>query len=145
MRKIEKIIVHCSASDNPKQDSPKAIWHLHTAPKTEKIKWGKYDTYGNGWSDIGYHNIITTDGEIHKGRSIEKPGAHCYGQNEDSIGTCLTGINKFTSKQFESLLNLLREYSKEYKLFYSKIFGHYEFDIKKTCPNLNMDFIRSLL
>jgi N-acetyl-anhydromuramyl-L-alanine amidase AmpD len=145
MRKIEKLIVHCSASDNPEQDSPKAIWHLHTAPKTEKIKWGEYNTTGNGWSDIGYHIIITTDGDVHNGRPIGKVGAHCKGQNEDSVGICLTGINKFTSAQFESLIDLLKDLTEKYGLFNSQVFGHYEFDIKKTCPNLNMDFIRSLL
>tara|TARA_R110001632_G_scaffold174521_1_gene294103 strand:+ start:521 stop:721 length:201 start_codon:yes stop_codon:yes gene_type:complete len=58
MRKIDKIIVHCSATPQFKDFDVEDIrdWHVN----------------GNGWSDIGYHYIIKLDGEIQVGRLEKK-------------------------------------------------------------------------
>lgn len=145
MREIRKIIVHCSASDLDHQDSVEAIYELHTASKEVKIQWGIYDTHGKAFSDIGYHKVITSDGEVHNGRSDYLRGAHCRGFNTDSIGICLAGVERFTIAQLESLIKTVREYMKNYDILVSDVYGHYEFDARKTCPNMNMNFIRSLL
>ena len=142
---MKRIILHCSASDFPADDSPKAIHRLHTLPITHKIKWGNYDTTGRGWADIGYHYVITTDGEVHTGRSLSKIGAHCKGHNEGSIGIVLTGVDKFTGKQFESLLDLINHMRNKFSLHRQDVYGHYEFDPRKRCPNIDMNFIRFLL
>lgn len=135
MRKIDKIIVHCSASDDPKDDSIEAIYNLHTAPKDESIKWGEYDTHGRGWKDVGYHFFIEKSGEIKKGRDIDRVGAHCKGCNSNSIGICLSGNTKFTGDQFISLTNLL----KSLVLLFPEVttHGHNEF-ANKTCPNFDL-------
>ena len=44
-----------------------------------------------GFRDIGYHFYITRDGEIHRGRALEKVGAHCRNHNTHSIGVCYEG------------------------------------------------------
>ena len=74
-RNVNKIIIHHSAS--PKDTTKEQIydWHVN----------------GNGWSDIGYHFVITEDGTIHEGRHINTSGAHCRGHNANSIGVCVTG------------------------------------------------------
>ena len=145
MREIRKIIVHCSASDLEKDDSVEAIHELHTASPEVKIQWGVYDAHGKGWKDIGYHTVITSDGERHNGRPVHDPGAHCRGQNNNSIGICLTGVDRFTTAQLESLIKKVEEYMEDYSLSIIDVFGHYEFDTKKTCPNMNMNFIRKIL
>ena len=44
-----------------------------------------------GFRDIGYHFYITRDGEIHRGRALEKVGAHCRNHNAHSVGVCYEG------------------------------------------------------
>ena len=77
MREINKIIVHCSATREGENFEVAEIrkWHVE----------------GRGWSDIGYHFYIDLYGQIHKGRDIAKMGAHCKGQNRNSIGICYCG------------------------------------------------------
>lgn len=138
MRPIHLIVIHCSASDLTEQDSLEAVKHLHTANKKTKIKWGEYETTGNGWSDVGYHYVITKDGNCHAGRPLHKKGAHVKGHNANSIGVCLTGDKDFTEAQFETLREVVDELIKEFGLTLIDVVGHGELDKKKTCPNFDV-------
>lgn len=117
MRAIVRHIVHCS--DSPTGDV-KAIrrWHLE-----------------RGWNDVGYHFIIRRDGEIEVGRMLPTVGAHCEGQNADSIGTCLIGKGAFEPAQFAALKRLHGALA----IMFSgiKVYGHGEFNPHKTCPNFD--------
>lgn len=75
MRKINKVILHCSDSDYANHDDIKVIKEWHLARK---------------FNDVGYHYFIRKDGLIQKGRDITIIGAHCKGQNKSSIGICLS-------------------------------------------------------
>lgn len=69
----KKIIIHhASASKCSAEDIH--TWHLN-----------------RGWSGIGYHFVVRKDGTIERGRPIDRVGAHCTGQNVDSIGVCFEG------------------------------------------------------
>lgn len=128
MRKINKIIIHCSATPEGRDYTVEQIreWHVK----------------GNGWTDIGYHFVIYRNGTVHKGRPIEKIGAHTTGQNANSIGICLIGgmdaQNKKpkdtrTPAQRVALVNLV----KELKATFGKdvtVHGHNEF-ANKACPS----------
>lgn len=137
-RKIKLLVVHCSASDLPAQDSVEAIKELHTSPSTKEMRWGKYLTNGNGWSDIGYHYIITRDGEIHLGRPLHIAGAHVKGYNAESIGICLTGDKMFTDDQFDSLRYLCEDLCAAFGLERFDILHHRDLDSNKTCPNFDL-------
>lgn len=141
MREIKKIIVHCSASEFGNKERIKK-WHTV----------GEGNTKGRGWSDIGYHYVINNgkihkgdkvgehieDGFIEKGRAGYVAGAHCRGQNKDSIGICLIGNYDFTDNQYKSLVQLLNGLMEQYNLTINDVYGHYEFDTHgKTCPNFN--------
>ena len=76
MRRIDRIIIHCSAT-NPEQDFCAA----------DIDRWLK----AKGWSGIGYHYVIKLDGTIEKGRDVSKAGAHAFGYNKRSIGVCYIG------------------------------------------------------
>lgn len=128
MREINKIIIHCSAT-KPSQDiSAFQIdeWH-------KKL----------GWKEIGYHFVIRRNGEVEKGRDIEIVGAHCKGQNKNSIGICLIGgisesgnsENNFTENQFHALRALVAELKKQYPG--ATLHGHNEF-AAKDCPCFNV-------
>lgn len=130
-RKITKIIVHCSDSPDDRDIGATEIrdWHVK----------------GNGWANIGYHYVIRRNGHIELGRLHSETGAHVAGQNNDSIGICWVGRNKISDEQKETLLKLLKNLIESYNLPKTKVFGHKEFDPKKTCPNLDMEKLRGLL
>ena len=128
MRKINEIIIHCSATREGQEISVDTIrqWHIR-----------------RGWSDIGYHFIIYLDGSVHEGRPLERIGAHTIGHNRNSIGVCyIGGMNKEytkakdtrTTAQKESLKNLLMSYKNKYKDI--KIYGHRDF-ANKACPSFD--------
>ena len=80
MRRIDEIIVHCTASPEGQEMTVKQIDSIH---RNERH-------WANG---IGYHKVIYLDGSIHDGRPIEMMGAHCVedGHNRFSIGIVYVG------------------------------------------------------
>jgi len=113
-----------------------------------------------GFRMIGYHYVIlngyTTehsfiekrpefqfDGHVEAGRSSQRIGAHARGYNKNSIGICLIGRRRFTGLQFGSLMRLIVEIQQQHPQ--ARIVGHYELDNAKTCPNIDMDWLRGLL
>ena len=128
MRKIEKIIIHCSATVEGVNVSTSTIkrWHVQ----------------GRGWSDIGYHYIIPLDGEIEYGRELARSGAHCKGENENSIGICYIGglsdkkraKDTRTEAQKEALVNILKTLTHIYPK--ATIHSHFEY-ANKACPCFN--------
>ena len=124
MRKIAKIIVHCSDSDYKHHDDISVIkgWHVKE----------------RGWRDVGYHFFIKKDGTVQKGRELSEAGAHVAGHNSDSIGICMSGRHNFTTKQFNSLKTLLFDLIRQFDLTTNDVYGHRDFDNKKTCPNFDV-------
>ena len=130
MRTINKIIVHCSATQEGKDLDAAEInkWHLK-----------------RGWDGIGYHYVVLLNGVIEYGRSIYKQGAHVKGENKGSIGICYIGgveskrgsngewiaKDTRTPEQKESLLLLLKTLKKMHPE--ATIHGHNEF-AAKSCP-----------
>ena len=124
MRKINKIIVHCSATKEGNNISAATIdqWHKD-----------------RGWRGIGYHYVVALDGTIEYGRSIYDTGAHVRNHNKGSIGICYIGglgpsmepKDTRTQEQKESLLLLLKTLKKMHPA--ATIHGHNEF-AAKACP-----------
>lgn len=129
MRKINKIILHCTATPEGKDYTVAQIreWHVK----------------GNGWKDIGYHYVIYRDGSIHEGRPVEQVGAHCKGYNANSIGVCYVGgiteDNKpkdtRTPAQKEAMLRFVGELLAKYPG--ATLHCHNEF-ANKACPSFKM-------
>ena len=128
MREINKIIVHCSATREGENYEVAEIrkWHL-----------------ARGFNDIGYHFYIDLYGEIHKGRDINKIGAHCKGHNRNSIGICYCGGVEADGKtpkdtrydcQKESLIAVLRTLKAMYPN--AVVHSHNDF-ANKACPSFN--------
>lgn len=125
MRKINKIIVHCTATPEGKD------YHVKDVDKWHKAQ---------GWKGIGYHYLVTLDGTIEKGRPENEVGAHCTGQNKDSIGICYVGglakdgktaKDTRTEAQRRALLELIVALIIKYPQ--AKIYGHRDF-ASKACP-----------
>jgi N-acetylmuramoyl-L-alanine amidase len=129
-RKINKIIVHCSATREGQHIDVDTIrdWHVN----------------GRGWSDIGYHYVIYLDGTVHAGRPVERSGAHTKGQNSNSIGICYIGgvetdgktpKDTRTPEQKAALDNLLFILTDIFAN--TTIHGHNEF-AAKACPSFDV-------
>lgn len=125
MRKITKIIIHCSATPEGRDYTIADIdrWHKQ-----------------KGWKGIGYHYVVYRDGSVHSGRSIEEIGAHCTGQNANSIGVCYIGglsadgktaKDTRTPEQKAALRSLIEKLKGKFPNV--TIHGHREF-ANKACP-----------
>lgn len=96
-----RIVVHHSVSDPMTSAETMHQWHLD-----------------KGWSGIGYHYVIRSDGSIQTGRGIDYQGAHTYNYNDDGIGICLSGNFMYsppTELQLQSLVELVRYIKGVYK------------------------------
>lgn len=122
-RKIDYIAIHCSATIEGEDLGVTTFraWHKR-----------------KGWSDIGYHFVVTLNGKIEIGRPIEEIGAHVKGFNSNSIGIVYTGgLDKArnpkdtrTPEQKESLLILIKTLK---KMFPNAIVqGHRDFSPDKN-------------
>lgn len=128
-RPINKIIIHCSDFDRTHTTRDVRKWHLL-----------------NGWNDIGYHFIIEKHdtehsriGQVNFGRLINTVGAHCKGENYDSIGICLLGKHNFEGRQFYSLSKLCKNLIYSFNLQIDDIYPHNYFNNNKTCPNFSVE------
>ena len=130
MRKINKIIIHCTATPEGREHDVADIrrWHLK-----------------RGFNDIGYHYLIHIDGTIEEGRPINKQGAHCSGENKSSIGLCYVGgmskdmkkaKDTRTQAQKDSLIKLMHELIYKHNKDMT-IHGHNEY-ANKACPSFNV-------
>lgn len=126
MRKINLIVVHCSATPEGKDFTVNDIDRWHRA---------------RGFKKIGYHYVVYRDGTVHQGRAENEVGAHVSGYNNNSIGVCYIGgltadgkkaKDTRTTAQKRGLLNLLIKLRKKY--LDAKIVGH-----RDLSPDLNHD------
>ena len=142
-RRIDEIIVHCTASREGQEQTVEQIRRDHTTPVSKG---------GRGWSDIGYQYVVYLDGTVHEGRNVDISGAHCVDHNAHSIGIAYVGgvENKpgvpyaqlkakdtRTDAQKASLMALLMDLRKLYPK--AKIYGHRDF-ARKDCPSFDAKF-----
>ncbi len=124
MRKINKIIIHCTATPKGQNVSVADITNYHRTI---------------GFETIGYHFLIHLDGKIEKGRPLTRIGAHCRGHNADSIGVCYVGgvnaagkpADTRTEDQRWALRKLLIDLREQFPD--ARIYSHRDF-AAKACP-----------
>ena len=127
-RRINEIIVHCTATPEGRDYTVADIRQMHKA---------------QGWVDVGYHYLIYRDGSIHEGRNVDLVGAHCQGHNAQSIGVCYVGgvardgktpKDTRTQAQKDALIHLLMQLVCLYPD--ATIRGHRDF-AAKACPSFD--------
>ncbi len=118
-RHIDRVFLHCSASDRDEHDNVATMrqWHL-----------------ARGWDDVGYHYFIRKDGTVEAGRPTGLTPAAQRGHNAGTIAICLHGLaeERFTQQQFGSVIDLCTEISQAYKGMVT-FHGHCEVSAK-ACP-----------
>lgn len=134
-RRIDYIVVHCTATPEGVDKTVEQIRREHKA---------------QGWSDIGYHYVVTRDGRVHLGRDVDIIGSHVRGYNTYSIGVAYVGglenkpiaYDKLkakdtrTNEQKAALLALLMELRRLYPK--ARILGH-----RDLSPDKNGDGVIS--
>ena len=129
MRKINLIIIHCSATKASRDFTLEDLETCHL---------------GRGFKSIGYHYYITKDGQVHRCRPEEEIGAHARRYNAHSIGICYEGgLNEKgkaddtrTPAQKHSMETLLRSLLYDYPD--AKILGHRDLPwVNKDCPGFD--------
>jgi len=127
MRKINRIIIHHSASETIRHDSIKVItkWHLD-----------------RGFSDCGYHYYINMKGMLSIGRPINIQGAHCLeGHNYGSIGICCGGLNGITFQQRDTLIKLCRNLVDTFDIKEDDILRHRDLVVTE-CPAFDICWLK---
>lgn len=133
-RKIDQIILHCTATPEGEEFSNAQIKAGHLA---------------RGFSDIGYHYVIGLNGELRPGRSEAIAGAHCTGHNTRSVGVCYVGgcpprtVPNWNKKgkdtrtvaQRSTLERVVKDLLRRYPG--ATVHGHNEF-ANKVCPSFNV-------
>ena len=126
MRRIDLIVIHCSATRCDRDFPFEALEACHKA---------------RGYKCCGYHYYITRNGQLYFGRPEEMVGAHARRYNAHSIGICYEGgldVNGSpddtrTPAQKHALVALLRSLKVDYPE--ARILGHRDLPwVKKDCP-----------
>jgi len=107
MRKINKIVIHCSAT---RAGVPVTI--------ADVTRWHK----DRGFRTVGYHRFIRLNGLIEIGRADNDVGAGVFGHNSDSLHICYAGgldahgrpADTRTEPQLASMRVLARDLHRQY-------------------------------
>ena len=125
MRKIDLIVIHCSATRCDRRFSVEDLIACHDAR----------------FGFTGYHYYITRDGHVYQTRHENLPGAHARHYNQHSIGVCYEGgltpdgrsADTRTREQKAALWHLLRSLKIDYPD--AVILGHRDLpNVHKDCP-----------
>ena len=128
MRKIDMIVIHCSATRADVPLSPRQLEEMHRQ---------------RGFDGCGYHYYVRRDGEICTMRPVDRPGAHAKEYNRHSIGVCYEGgldeqgrpADTRTELQKRSLRVLVRVLAMDFQT--RRIVGH-----RDRSPDMDGDGVK---
>jgi len=146
--RIQSIVIHCSATPNGRWTTVEEIdgWHKKRGFKRNPELAGNHMPH---LGSIGYHHVIYANGATANGRRYCETGAHTldysypkgdgrrYQYNNNSIGICMVGTDKFSAEQWDSLAILVRELRKDHPSI-ARVFGHRVVNPNKTCPGFDV-------
>ena len=127
-RKINLIVIHCSATRSNQRFTVEMLKACHNA---------RFNGKG-----IGYHYFIEKDGQVFQTRDENEIGMHARHYNAHSIGICYEGgldekgrpADTRTPAQRAALIALLRSLKIDYPD--AEIMGHCELEgVHKACPS----------
>ena len=129
MRKITKIVLHCTAtSQNASKEAIQRYWR---------------DTLR--WKSPGYHFLIDVNGTIHKLADLDQIANGVAGHNANSVHiSYIGGIDKSgkpldnrSKAQIGAQISILKELKAKYPN--AEILGHRDFpNVLKACPSFDV-------
>jgi hypothetical protein len=146
-RRIDMIVIHCSATPNGKHFTAEQIDDWHAA---RNFKRDPELAKHSNLKHVGYHLINYISGVAVRGRLDRETGAHAAGYNSRSISICMIGTDRFSVEQWQLLhrrVDLLRDRFPNIK----RIVGHRDLSVDlnedgvitsdewcKTCPGFDV-------
>ena len=139
MRKINMIVVHCTATRSNQDYTVDQLRHDHVVV--------------NRWRFIGYHFYIRKDGTVYATRPLERMGAHARGFNAYSIGICYEGgldehghyADTRTAAQKQAMAALIKRLKQQFPGI-TQLWGHRDLPgVQKACPCFDASELRGLL
>lgn len=152
MNKIERLVIHCTATREGREVSGDEIRHWHTDPVSKG---------GRGWKQVGYTDMIHLDGQIER----------LVKNNEDAnvdpweITNGASGFNSTsrhvvyvgglapdgktpkdtrTAQQLAAMTNYVIDFHHRFPTV--KIVGHNELNPAKACPSFDVQqWLRSII
>lgn len=126
MRKIDTIVIHCTATPEGKEFSLAQITAMHRA---------------RGFKTCGYHILVHLDGSVSIGRPDEMVGAHVAGFNATTLAASYVGgLSKSgqakdtrTPAQKKTLIEVVKAWNAKHPEIY-RVLGH-----RDLSPDLNKD------
>jgi N-acetyl-anhydromuramyl-L-alanine amidase AmpD len=127
----------------------------HSASPTANYKgvetiegFARYHINSHGWPGLGYHHVISPDGDIFKTGYASESRWSVGGNNSYTISVMIVGRfdqEEIFDKQYQALLWLVRQLMSAYNVPKENVKGHNEYPghSSNTCPGINMDKLRS--
>jgi len=156
----EHIIWHSSASAWGTADTIRS-WHQDRGWSTIGYHGVILNGFNTAEDERENRRLDWLDGSFQIGRTWDadsdleggERGAHAYGFNARSVGLCLIGRDgNYTERQLVGALEVTWEWMHLFSVRVSNVIGHYElglfderFKTDKTCPDLDMNFVRDCL
>ena len=136
LSRIKDLIIHCADTPDGACYCAEDIddWHRERGFSRSGIAAGNVSPE---LTAIGYHFVIHVSGSIRRGRSLIETGAHARGYNENSIGICLIGRERYSHAQWSALRSLVHSLQMRFgnRL---RVRGHRDVNPGKTCPGFDV-------
>lgn len=137
MRQIRDISLHCTDTNNPAHDNLETVrrWHTDKPP------------LGRGWTDIGYHFFVRSNGTFEIGRPIQTIPAAVEGHNAEMVAIAFHGKDKkdFTKEQMLTGAKICYMLMTIFGIKKEKIRPHHFWNPGKECPVFNVDDLKRLI
>lgn len=121
LNKIKYIVFHCTAG-------------RPTATVADVLAEFKR----KGWTNSGYHYLVTSDGKVHKLLSVDKIANGVRGYNAVSVHVAYTGVMP-NDTQWRTLHSLASCLHGDFPS--AKLVGHCDLNPSKSCPNFDVSKI----
>lgn len=131
---IDQVIIHCTATDSPAWDDPKACINYDLAPNHISRKGCPFATY---------HFYVDKMGKVFQLVSMNYFTWNCSGQNRDSVAICINHGAKFDNvnkEQYSSLVDAIchvfdyMDWGYDYYGVVEHLKFHRQYNNMKTCP-----------
>jgi len=139
MAKLQRIVIHCTATPAGREVTFNEIWQWHKGPKPG----------GNGWAHFGYHLLVHLDGSFDHLQKLpygpyitaDSIANGAKGYNDSSIHIAYTGgidattrrpADTRTEAQKTRLLKLVKMLRNRYGNL--PVVGHHDLNKNKACP-----------
>lgn len=116
-RRIDLLVIHCSATPDGRWVWPADIDHGHRQRGFRRQEEARRE-WNPEFTSIGYHWLILLSGGRATGRHWTEVGAHATQQhaNSRSLGLCLIGTECFTAEQWAALADQVKFLCDEHRI-----------------------------